>query len=139
GVFRLARLGRAAGGEINASGHKACDPIEHGRGSRIRTGDLKYPKLPRYRAALYPEFGPVANMGGLCGQGRPCLRLASDDLPPFLKGRHRWNVCSKGPATPLRENRAIFSRERQPPVDYISGAIQRCAGYGKDSAKEGSP
>src|SRR5208337_5594740 len=70
GVFRLARLGRAARGEINASGHKACDPIECGRGSRIRTGDLKYPKLPRYRAALYPEFGPVANMGGLCEQGR---------------------------------------------------------------------
>jgi hypothetical protein len=26
-----------------------------GRGSRIRTCDLKYPKLPRYQAALYPE------------------------------------------------------------------------------------
>src|SRR5882672_4477647 len=25
-----------------------------GRGSRIRTCDLKYPKLPRYQAALYP-------------------------------------------------------------------------------------
>jgi hypothetical protein len=27
-----------------------------GRGSRIRTCDLKYPKLPRYRAALCPDF-----------------------------------------------------------------------------------
>jgi hypothetical protein len=25
-----------------------------GRGSRIRTCDLEYPKLPRYQAALYP-------------------------------------------------------------------------------------
>jgi hypothetical protein len=25
-----------------------------GRGSRIRTGDLQYPKLPRYQTALYP-------------------------------------------------------------------------------------
>src|ERR1700722_15016961 len=30
-----------------------------GRGSRIRTCDLKYPKLPRYQAALYPAFSPV--------------------------------------------------------------------------------
>ena len=29
--------------------------ISFGRGSRIRTCDLKYPKLPRYRAALYPD------------------------------------------------------------------------------------
>ncbi len=41
-----------------------------GRGSRIRTGDLKYPKLPRYRAALYPDFRRVANMSAACGQGR---------------------------------------------------------------------
>ena len=42
-----------------------CDPGEGsalragalaGRGSRIRTCDLKYPKLPRYQAALYPDF-----------------------------------------------------------------------------------
>jgi len=29
--------------------------LDVGRGSRIRTCDLKYPKLPRYQAALYPE------------------------------------------------------------------------------------
>ena len=28
---------------------------KNGRGSRIRTCDLKYPKLPRYQAALYPD------------------------------------------------------------------------------------
>jgi hypothetical protein len=27
-----------------------------GRGSWIRTNDLQYPKLPRYQAALYPEY-----------------------------------------------------------------------------------
>jgi hypothetical protein len=27
-----------------------------GRGSWIRTNDLQYPKLPRYQAALYPDF-----------------------------------------------------------------------------------
>jgi hypothetical protein len=26
-----------------------------GRGTRIRTLDLQYPKLPRYQAALYPD------------------------------------------------------------------------------------
>src|SRR3984957_1856054 len=30
-------------------------PNRGGRGSRIRTCDLKYPKLPRYQTALYPE------------------------------------------------------------------------------------
>jgi hypothetical protein len=28
--------------------------LETGRGSRIRTCDLKFPKLPRYQTALYP-------------------------------------------------------------------------------------
>ena len=27
-----------------------------GRGSWIRTNDLQYPKLPRYQAALYPDW-----------------------------------------------------------------------------------
>ena len=27
-----------------------------GRGSWIRTNDLQYPKLPRYQAALYPDY-----------------------------------------------------------------------------------
>ena len=33
-----------------------------GRGSRIRTGDLQYPKLPRYQAALYPDDEPAAGI-----------------------------------------------------------------------------
>jgi hypothetical protein len=31
-------------------------PKIFGRGSWIRTNDLQYPKLPRYQAALYPDF-----------------------------------------------------------------------------------
>src|SRR5262252_904232 len=30
-------------------------PSRPGRGGRIRTGDLEYPKLPRYQAALRPD------------------------------------------------------------------------------------
>jgi hypothetical protein len=32
----------------------ALQKVRRGRGSRIRTCDLKYPKLPRYQAAPYP-------------------------------------------------------------------------------------
>ena len=32
-----------------------------GRGTRIRTADLQYPKLPRYQAALYPGFHRIAS------------------------------------------------------------------------------
>jgi hypothetical protein len=52
---------RAAGNEIKWLA---------GRGSRIRTCDLKYPKLPRYQAALYPVFARVANMSAKREQGR---------------------------------------------------------------------
>jgi hypothetical protein len=38
--------------------------ISDGRGSRIRTCDLKYPKLPRYQAALYPECWLAAYASG---------------------------------------------------------------------------
>jgi hypothetical protein len=31
-------------------------PVFFGRGSWIRTNDLQYPKLPRYQAALYPDY-----------------------------------------------------------------------------------
>src|ERR1700691_4770477 len=48
----------------------------YGRGSRIRTCGLKYPKLPRYRAALYPDGSRVANMAGADEQG------ASFNAPP---------------------------------------------------------
>jgi hypothetical protein len=30
--------------------------VYFGRGSWIRTNDLQYPKLPRYQAALYPDW-----------------------------------------------------------------------------------
>jgi hypothetical protein len=52
-----------------------------GRGSRIRTCDLKYPKLPRYRAALYPVFAGVANMGRRPEQGR--RRAATRRRKPY--------------------------------------------------------
>jgi hypothetical protein len=63
-------------------GQAACDvdlgyalrprvqPRMLGRGSRIRTCGLKYPKLPRYRAAPYPDGRGVANMAGPGEQGR---------------------------------------------------------------------
>jgi hypothetical protein len=40
-----------------------------GRGSWIRTNDLQYPKLPRYQAALYPDFsgGPMLTFASLLG------------------------------------------------------------------------
>src|ERR1700722_2779143 len=40
-------------------------PNRGGRGSRIRTCDLKYPKLPRYQTALYPEtlLNPLVSLG----------------------------------------------------------------------------
>ncbi len=59
-----------------------------GRGSRIRTCDLKYPKLPRYRAALYPVFARVANMGRRPEQGRLVaeliVRLATSAAAPVI-------------------------------------------------------
>ncbi len=60
--------------------------ISDGRGSRIRTCDLKYPKLPRYRAALYPVVARVATMGGGPEQGRPRLSRES------LAGKSRRQV-----------------------------------------------
>src|ERR1700681_1866962 len=34
-----------------------------GRGSWIRTNDLQYPKLPRYQAALYPDYLEIRYLG----------------------------------------------------------------------------
>src|SRR6202163_78696 len=44
-----------------------------GRGSWIRTNDLQYPKLPRYQAALYPDYlgNDVDTPLGWCQQGIP--------------------------------------------------------------------
>ena len=47
---------RAAGDEGKVKGFT----VIFGRGSWIRTNDLQYPKLPRYQAALYPEY-PLGN------------------------------------------------------------------------------
>src|SRR6476660_7291757 len=47
-------MGRFGGKEIQ----KVPDFV--GRDSWIRTNDLQYPKLPRYQAALYPEY-PLGN------------------------------------------------------------------------------
>jgi hypothetical protein len=33
-----------------------------GRGSWIRTNDLQYPKLPRYQAALYPDYWETSSI-----------------------------------------------------------------------------
>src|SRR6266550_2031450 len=37
-------------------GKNLRDSTAFGRGSWIRTNDLQYPKLPRYQAALYPDY-----------------------------------------------------------------------------------
>src|ERR1700691_4075962 len=53
---RLARLRGASTRAIDTCCHEwpLRKPSRDGRGSRIRTCDLKFPKLPRYQAALYP-------------------------------------------------------------------------------------
>src|SRR5579883_396902 len=59
---RLPGLGGAAARAIDTCRHRRSpcpDQDPAGRGSRIRTCDLKYPKLPRYQAALYPERAPA--------------------------------------------------------------------------------
>src|ERR1700685_2066399 len=72
-----------------------------GRGSRIWTCDLKYPKLPRYQAALYPVLRAVwlsceavANKGGrACAPRAPSSLLRRDDadvkLAQLLRRRGR--------------------------------------------------
>jgi hypothetical protein len=50
-----------------------------GRGSWIRTNDLQYPKLPRYQAALYPDYPGK--------QGRYTLKAAPARRGSRLNGR----------------------------------------------------
>src|SRR5882762_7489068 len=52
------RKKRDAPGSKKAPGYECR--LSGGRGSRIRTCDLEYPKLPRYQAALYPARVPSA-------------------------------------------------------------------------------
>jgi hypothetical protein len=48
----------------------------NGRGSWIRTNDLQYPKLPRYQAALYPDYlGNDVDTTLKAGPARRCDRL----------------------------------------------------------------
>ena len=37
-------------------------PLKTGRGEKIRTSDLRYPKPSRYQAALRPDIGRVARI-----------------------------------------------------------------------------
>src|SRR6516164_1665571 len=41
-----------------------------GRGTRIRTADLQYPKLPRYQAALYPGTAMSIHAKGTSSKAR---------------------------------------------------------------------
>jgi hypothetical protein len=49
-----------------------------GRGSWIRTNDLQYPKLPRYQAALYPDYlgNHVDTRLKRCQQGSAVVSVA---------------------------------------------------------------
>src|SRR5579863_643294 len=83
---------------------RACHAVAKakagGRGSRIRTCDLQYPKLPRYQAALYPAGmilsktvsalsncpgpspnGPLDTCFAGLRQGAPPARQTSKQLP----------------------------------------------------------
>src|SRR5712692_7550319 len=66
----------------------AIQEVRRGRGSRIRTCDLKYPKLPRYQAAPYPGAArPFDTRFGFGQQGvrsarpRPALRASASGPP----------------------------------------------------------
>ena len=72
-----------------------------GRGSRIRTCDLKYPKLPRYQAALYP-----ARRGAIVRR---------------FRWRERYTVRF-GPASPTANG------EFAQPMPVVSGLAGRPAG-----------
>ena len=56
---RRNKLTNAPQNHIRTAGERAIQRLI-GRGSWIRTNDLQYPKLPRYQAALYPEY-PLGN------------------------------------------------------------------------------
>jgi hypothetical protein len=74
---------------------KQREQNKNGRGSRIRTCDLKYPKLPRYQTALCPAKRPLpfcrafANMRPRREQGRH----------PRQGRRHEHAMISPSPAS----------------------------------------
>ena len=49
--------------------------MKNGRGSWIRTNDLKYPKLPRYQAALYPARAKALARAATADKGKWLARL----------------------------------------------------------------
>jgi hypothetical protein len=60
-----------------------------GRGSRIRTCDLEYPKLPRYQTALYPAL-----VGGIQPIWRRGGSLASRYTLPLAPAMRRAAAAS---------------------------------------------
>src|SRR3977135_3558028 len=61
---RMVTLAQSSPGDRSARAHQSKTATVmlrgfngvFGRGSWIRTNDLQYPKLPRYQAALYPDY-----------------------------------------------------------------------------------
>jgi hypothetical protein len=81
-----------------------------GRGSRIRTCDLQYPKLPRYQAALYPA--PLSVAVGYMFHRPPARRpMPAVGSPQSGTGRY---FLKKAPAT--RSPGAMPSLRAVPPM-----------------------
>src|SRR5437016_4128425 len=77
------RRGRSAFSNPN---HAEASAKADGRGSRIRTGDLEYPKLPRYQAALCPVRRGPFKAACPALQGSPVI------------GRETWHARPDRPA-----------------------------------------
>jgi hypothetical protein len=60
-----------------------------GRGSWIRTNDLQYPKLPRYQAALYPDYlgNDVDTRLKRCQQGAATASMVAKERMPDAVSR----------------------------------------------------
>src|SRR6266550_3557927 len=73
-------------------GKNLRDSTVFGRGSWIRTNDLQYPKLPRYQAALYPDYlgNDVDTRLNRCQQGAATTSMA-------VKQRMRHAVAGRDP------------------------------------------
>jgi hypothetical protein len=89
-----------------------------GRGSRIRTCDLKYPKLPRYQAALYPvrrETGPLSDAVSLprwrAAHKRPSSRSTSEKLDEARRLRRQCRAYPRPQHSPRSQHRRAFRRK----------------------------
>src|ERR1019366_5796986 len=87
--------------------------LDIGRGSRIRTCDLKYPKLPRYQTALYPALGrrsacPLAahslSRAGAANKSAtgPASQLASAISSQGYPGSRQENAIKQGTGAAFR-------------------------------------